>query len=550
MLSRMHGWTLVAAAGIATTGLAGCADAGAGGKTVVIATGGYADYIIPNLWSQTQGRVYSDLLFDKLADIGPSQNTIGDAGYEPRLATSWTWAPDSLSIAFHLDPRARWHDGVPVRAEDVRYAFEAYTDTLTGATAGRDMATVADSVTVTDSLTATVWYRRRTPEQFHTIAYNLVPLPSHLLAKMPHDSLRTSSFARNPIGSGPFRLVSWEPRVRVELAAFDGFARGRPKLDRVIFTVFSDASAGARAVYAGDADFIEVVTPDDAAEAARHPDVRLVKSARYEYGFMSFNLHGAPGTLFADRGVRRALTMALDRPAIVRNVYDSLASVSLGPFTRLQWSADTTLPQLPFDTAAAGRTLDALGWTRGADGVRTRGGHGLAFTITVMATNQQRTRIAELVQQAYSRIGVEAKVETLDGKAFTDRLRTHKFDAALFSLSTSPSPSGLRQTWTSAAFRPGNVYNAGGYHNATFDAEVDSGLNALDVRSARAHLRGAFQEVIDDPPAVWLYEPALPAAVSSRLVTTHWNPDAWWQSIPSWDVSGPARSGAATAAKP
>lgn len=548
----MRGWvrrsTGLAALGVLTLGAAACAGRATGEKTVVIATGDDADVIFPLLWTRSQGRVYTELMFDKLADIGPDQNTIGDAGYQPRLAAGWTWAPDSLSITFHLDPRARWHDGVPVRAEDVRFAFQVYTDSLTRVTSGADMAAAVDSISVVDSLTATAWYKKRSPEQFHTIAYNLIPLPLHLLANVPHDSLRSSTFARHPVGSGPFRFVSWEPRVRFEVAAVDGFARGRPKLDRVIFTVFSDASAGARAVYAGDADFIEVVGPDDAGEAARHPDVRLVTSLRYEYGFMSFNVRSGPAAaLFAARGVRRALTMALDRAAIVRNVYDSLALPSLGPFTRRQWAADTTVTQLAYDTVAAAHMLDSLGWKRGPDGVRVHGGRRFAFTITVMATNRARPRIAELMQQGFARIGIEAKIEPLDGQAFGSRLNAHKFDAALFSWGTTPSPSGIRQTWTSAAYTVGSPYNAGGYANPVFDAQVDSGLTALDAPAARAHLRIAYQTAIDDPPAIWLYEPALPAAVSRRLVTGTWKPDAWWQSIAGWNVTGPARSRAAAA---
>jgi peptide/nickel transport system substrate-binding protein len=233
--------------------------------------------------------------------------------------------------------------------------------------------------------------------------------------------------------------------------------------------------------------------------------------------------------------------MAVDRAAIVRNVYDSLGARSFGPFTRRQWSADTTIAQLPYDTAAAARTLDSLGWTRGADGVRARGGRRLAFTITVMATNRSRPRAAELLQQQLARAGVETKIELLDGRAFGDRLSSHVFDAALFSWNTSPSPSGLTQTWKSDAYRPKSPFNAGAYANPLFDAEVDSGLGALDARAARAHLRVAYQTAVDDPPAIWLYEPALPAAVNRRLVTGAWKADAWWQSIPQWDVTGPPR---------
>lgn len=538
-------WTLACVAAI------GCGDAGRV-RTVVVASGGDGDVLVPRLWIETQARLYTELMFDKLADIGPGQSTVDAASYQPRLAKSWTWSPDSMAVTFHLDPRARWHDGVPVRAADVRFAWDVYNDPKVAA-GNADFGTIVDSLTTPDSLSVTVWYRTRTPEMFHVVAYNLVPLPEHLLRDVARDSLRQSAFAQQPVGNGPFRFVSWEKKVRFELAANDDYYLGRPRIDRLVFAIFADAAAGARAVFAGDADFVEVVSMDDVAEAARHADVRLIPARRYEYGFLEFNLRTpdgrAPNPLFADRAMRRALSMVADRAALVRAAYDTLAFIGLGPFTRLQWAADTTLTQLPHDTAAADRMLDSLGWRRGADGIRVRNGRRLSFSIAVSSSSRTRVRMAELLQQQMAQAGVEVKIDPVDPLAFRSRITAHQFDAALFSWNTTPSPSGLRQSWTSAGFHAGSPFNAGGYANPVFDAAVDSGLNAPDARAAKAYLRRAFQTAIDDPPAIWLYEPRLPAAANARLAIGSLPPDAWWQSVRTWDVTGPPRrrpSGAPT----
>src|SRR5207247_2636564 len=107
-----------------------CSDRGgtrAGGDTggtMVITYGGGADNpIFPAFAAGELSRVIGDQIYERLAEPNMKMNTIGDAGFEPRLAKSWTWSPDSLSIAFSLDPRARWHDGQPVRAADVAYTF-------------------------------------------------------------------------------------------------------------------------------------------------------------------------------------------------------------------------------------------------------------------------------------------------------------------------------------------------------------------------------------------------------------------------------------------
>ena len=78
------------------------------GGTLVIAVGGDPETLFPPLASTTTAQVVGDLVYDRLAEIGDSLGTVGDQGFQPRLAKTWEWAPDSLSIAFHIDPAARW----------------------------------------------------------------------------------------------------------------------------------------------------------------------------------------------------------------------------------------------------------------------------------------------------------------------------------------------------------------------------------------------------------------------------------------------------------
>ena len=102
------------------------------GGTLVISTGGDPDVLVPPLLASVQAAQIIDLVYDRLANIGDSLNILNDAGFTPRLADRWTWSRDSLSIAFHIDPRAKWHDGTPVRSNDVRFTFRSTTDSTLG----------------------------------------------------------------------------------------------------------------------------------------------------------------------------------------------------------------------------------------------------------------------------------------------------------------------------------------------------------------------------------------------------------------------------------
>jgi peptide/nickel transport system substrate-binding protein len=522
--------------------LAGCAgrEGAAGGGTVIIGTGQDPKTLFPPNADNIQARAVTELIFQKLADRGASLNTVGDAGFVPRLAQRWDWSPDSLAVTFHIDPRARWQDGHAVTAEDVRFGFQLFTDSLVGARMRGDLRASIDSVSVGDSITCTAWFRKRSPERFDGLVTSLTPLPAHLLRDIWHDSVALSAFSRAPVGNGPFKLVKWEQQVRLELAPSASYGGAHATLDRVIWTFAPDASTLVKQLMAGESDFLENPSVDDAVAAGKQTDLRVIRLGNYNYNFLFFNLRdGAsdrPHPLFGDRALRRALTMALDRQLLVRSVFDSLGRVGLGPFVRAQWSADTTLTQIPFDRQGAMRLLDSLGWRTGADGVRARNGRPLAFTLILPTSSQPRQRFAVLMQEQWRSAGVKVDIERLDNKAWTERSQQHLFDASMGGWGATPTPSGVAQTWTSSATSKGGL-NWGRYQNTSFDALVDSAVTAPTQADAKAHYRAAYQIIVDDAPAIWLYEPPSLALVNTRLQLGTIRPDAWWMGIPSWSIA-------------
>jgi peptide/nickel transport system substrate-binding protein len=526
-------------------GACGGENPGARGGTVVVAGLADPDNLLPPIERTLAAKAVTDLIFERLADAGPALNTIGDAGFEPRLAQRWEWSADSLRITLHLDPRARWHDGHAVRAGDVRFAFNVYTDPRVGANGGEDLRLAVDSVSVNDSVTCTAWFSHRAPQQFFTLVNTLVPLPEHLLGNIPRDSIRTSAFGRTPVGDGPFRFVSWDARVRLEIASVDSFYRGRAKLDRVIWAIVPDMQTASMKLDAGEADFLEALTPPMVADAAKHPDVRVVPYSSFDYGFVRFNLRDGPRDrphpVFGDRALRRALTAALDRRLLVRSIFDTLAHTGLGPFVRAQWSSDTTLTEIPFDRAGAARTLDSLGWRAGAEGMRAKNGRPLQFTLLRPSSSKSRELLAVLIQEQLRQVGVKVDIEALDFGGFMARATSRKFDALMDGVHTGPSPDGVRESWSSHGIEGGAGPNRGSYVNPVFDAQIDSAISSMDARSARTHYRAAYQTIVDDAPAVWLFEPIAVAGVSRRLNVGSLRADGWWLGVPGWTIAARKR---------
>ena len=188
------------------------------GGTLIVSVGGDPETLLPPIASTTTAQIVGDLVYDRLAEIGDSLNTVGDFGFQPRLAEAWTWSADSLSIAFRMNPAARWHDGVPVRAADVVFTYKLYSDPANGSPYAVSLAGI-DSVTAPDSLTATIWFHERSPMQFYNAVNTMSILPRHVLGDVQGAALRASSLSQKPIGSGRFRFLRWNAGQSIELAA-------------------------------------------------------------------------------------------------------------------------------------------------------------------------------------------------------------------------------------------------------------------------------------------------------------------------------------------
>jgi peptide/nickel transport system substrate-binding protein len=500
------------------------------GGTIVIGASADPGPLFPPASRITESQAASELVYEYLADVGPAMNTLGDSGFVKELASGWKWSADSSSIAFSLNPLARWHDGANVTSRDVAFTFAVNRDPSLGG----DAASLSDidSVSTPDSATAVFWFNRRTPQQFYKAASQMLILPSHLLGAVRHDSLAAFMAEHEAIGTGRFRPGKWEKGSRFELVAVDSHYRGRAKPDRIIWSVANDYQSSITQLMGGVTDVYPYLRPETVGQVAEGGKFNVVSLPGMDYAFMSFNLRKP---LFASREMRRALTMALDRQAMVKNLFDTLAAVPVGPTVRAYATTDTSIVQIPFDTASAARILDSLGWKRGADGMRRRNGQPLQFTLIVPSTSRARVGIAPLIQAQLRKAGVEMQVEQMDFSAFGDRWSSHDFDAALGSWHENSAPGAIRGTWTTAATgKDGSNY--GNYRNPVFDAQVDSALSAPDIPSSRGFFKRALQTIVDDAPAIWLYEPRTVLGIQSRIHTTPFRPSAWWLDVANWSI--------------
>ena len=513
-------------------------DSSRSAGTIVIATTSEPDALFPPAALTMEARQATELIYEYLADVGPAMNTIGDAGFVKEIASSWEWSPDSTQISFTINPEARWQDGQRVTSRDVAFSYSVYKDPVVASGLESDLGDI-DSVSTPDSATAVFSFRRRTPHQFFDAAALMLILPEHLLGKISRSALREVAERGQPVGSGRFRLASWVKGSHFELDAVKQHYRGRANPDRLIWTVTPEYQSAVTRLLGGDADVFANVRQETIPELAKKK-FNVVSLPGMDYVFMQFNLRNSsgknPNNIFGSRDVRRAITMALDRKSMVKNLFDTLASVGIGPTVRAFPSTDTSIAQIPFDRSGAERLLDSLGWRRPAPGrIRTRGAVPLRFSLIVPVSSLSRIRIAVMIQEQLRRIGVDMRVEQMDYSAFSERQASRSFDAALSSWHLGSTPGGVKETWTTSATKKGGL-NFGAYSNPVFDNLVDSALSARSLGSEREYFRRAYQTIVNDAPAVWLYEPRSVMAIHKRIHTTPMRPNSWWLDIGSWRI--------------
>ena len=142
-----------------------------------------------------------------------------------------------------------------------------------------------------------------------------------------------------------------------------------------------------------------------------------------------------------------------------------------------------------------------------------------------------------LIQAQLALIGVKVDVTPLEIGLFANRLNKGDFDVALNMFRSGTSPADIRSVWGSPSAQ--NVgANYGRYANSAFDALIDSATTTFDLGKRRAQFNRAYQLIVDDAPAVWLYEPRNFAAISKRVDPVGMRADAWWASLPEWRATG------------
>ncbi|MFQ5693929.1 MAG: ABC transporter substrate-binding protein, partial [Nitrospinota bacterium] len=446
----------------------------------------------------------------------------------PDLAESWTVSGDGLTFTFNLRRGVKWHDGAPFTAEDVKFTYETllhpdnragashfnYFGYIVGAPAYR--AGKADSVKGVEVLGPyKIRIRLREPyAAFLRVSAAQPIVPKHILGSVPVKGMLKHSFTHKPIGTGPYILESWKSRDRTVLRANPDYFGPKPKMDRIIWRTIPDAFSRLAELRTGKINvngMYAAVPVDEFKSLDKDACCRGVRMVGQSNWFLDLNLKNP---IFRDVRVRRAISYAIDRKAILKHVFKGWGSIVNSPFHPLSWAYKKDVTLYDGDTEKAKRLLEEAGWKVGPDGIRVKDGKRLSFTWRV-GIGRSAAIMAEAALPMLKAAGIEAKLERLDFVTlwFKHYVRK-KYDALSHlhpnSIYADPDYDLLR--WYD------HRINKTGYNNPKVEALIKKAARTLD-RAKRKALYDELQEILArDAVRLWLIHVVELWGVSKNLV--------------------------------
>ena len=418
----------------------------------------------------------------------------------PGLATSWK-ALDDLTWEFKLRKNVRFHDGSAFTADDVVFTLKRVPDVPNSPSSFATFTKPIIDVKVVDP---------------HTIIFKTatahVLLPSDLasvmiVSKSAGEKATTADYnaGKAAIGTGPYKFGEYVPNQRVVFKANYGYWGGEEPWDKITFKMLTNPAARVAALLSGDVQMIETVPTADIAKLSKDKNYNLVDkvSNRVIYVHMNQSTEKSPPFVFDKAGkpldknpfrdvrVRKALSMAINRDAIVDRVMEKKAVAAAQLLPDFFYGTSKKLKPAKFDPEGAKKLLAEAGYPNG-------------FAMTLHGPNNRYINDANIVQaiaQMYSRIGIDAKVETMSSAVYFTRATKLEFGYMVLGWGTESGEQGsamrsLLSTYDQA--KGMGVTNRGRYSNLAFDKVLTEALVTMDDKKREGMIQRAAEMVMDD----------------------------------------------------
>ena len=451
------------------------------------------------------GRMY-DLCCSGLIKVTPEMD------YAPDIASSWE-TPDDRTIIFHLNPNAKFQNGKPVTAQDVKWTYDSLmADSFTSSK--KSGYSAVQSIETPDA--ATVVFKLKEPNGglFDNLTLGIIPTNSD------PNAMKTA-----PIGAGPYKVVSFRTDENVELEAFEQYHGGAPKIKNLTVRIIPDATTLVLEMRRGTVDLqINQIPFENVKEFENSDKHQVIKKPGSVWQYLAFNLKDP---VLAKVEVRRALAHAIDRQRIVTDLLGGHGVPTDTMFGEGHWARATNLPTYPFDKAKAMQLLDQAGY-KDPDGSGPRPRFELSFKTS---TDTEANLRAQMIQQMLQEVGVKVNIQQSEFGTFLDDVSKGNFQMYSLSRNGIADPDFYYVIFHSKNIPP-EGQNRGFYSNPRVDDLIGQGRSTFD-RTKRKQIYDQIQRIVqEDLPYISLYHQVNVAIMEKDLQGYTMYPAGFWLGIP------------------
>jgi peptide/nickel transport system substrate-binding protein len=478
--------------------------------------------ITPYITTDVYGSIVQAKVSETLAMRDPAT-----LEFVPVLASRWQKSSDGKTITFDLRRGVTFSDGVPFTSADVKFTFDWVMNPQVDAPRVRSYLDKIESVEVEGDYRVSFKFKEFVFNGFETVA-GLSILPKHF-----YEKFTPREFNENPgllLGTGPYRMATadgWRPGTRVELFRNERYWGVQPPFDRLVYYEVQDDVVEETMFRNREIDRL-ASTPESFGKLKDDPAIisRAKPFSFYSplggYTYLGWNQRRKEGdafipTPFADKRVRQAMTMLIDRQRMAQELWFGFAKPAVGPFAVDSPQNDPTLEPWPYDPERAGKLLDEAGWTdRNRDGVReSESGQPLRFKLSYPSGNPFTDRIVLFIKDAYAKQGVRVELDAVDWPIFLKKLDSRDFEACTLAWTTSI------ETDTNQIFHSDQTKDNGdnfvNYVNPELDRAIEKARATVDDAERMKAWQAVHRIIWEDQPYTFLLNRMSLQFIDSRI---------------------------------
>jgi peptide/nickel transport system substrate-binding protein len=431
--------------------------------------------------------------------------------WKPLLAESWTISEDGLTITFRLRRGVSFADGSPFTADDVLFTYNWIMNPQVAAPRFRSYYERVGSVTKTGDYEVVFEYKEPYFESF------LLAVDLPIIAEEFYGKMKPEDFNEHPgllMGTGPYMAQDpkgWRPGQPIVLVRNERYWGEPGPFDRLVWTEIEQDSAEITTFKNGQIDYFEP-TPEQFRQVKGDAEVMKTSQAlEYAavdngYSYIGWNQRkeGKP-TLFADKRVRRALTMLIDRQRMIDTIMYGSGMMTSGPFYPTNAQYDPSVQPWPYDPEGAKALLREAGFQdRNGDGVlESAAGEPFRFKFTYLGAQQLHTQIVLFVKDSFARAGIVVEPNPTDWSILLDSMDKRTYDAVTLAWTTSVE-SDLYQIMHSSQIKD-NGDNNTSYSSPELDKVLEEARRTVDEKKRMPLWRRAHAIVHEDEPYTFLW---------------------------------------------